>query len=140
MKVLYLDHEAVRFFSNCVDGVQLRCAGSATHIPNCTISKHVEASSMPATPSIPPQRISSPATDSPQLPSTTESLQSSSIAQTKDGMQEKDQSCSSEASRTLYNCGIVGGVLGVTIGILAIIVVGLLIGWIHDHRNSKRYK
>ena len=72
--------------------------------------------------------------------STTESLQSSSIAQTKDGMQEKDQSCSSEASRTRYNCGVVGGVLGVAIGILAIVVVGLLIGWIHHHRNSKRYK
>ena len=72
--------------------------------------------------------------------STTESLQSSSIAQTKDGMQEKGQSCSSEASRTRYNLGIVGGVLGVVIGILAIVVVGLLIGWIHHHRNYKRYK
>ena len=93
------------------------------------------SSSMP-----PPNTMSSPVTDSAQLPSTTESLQSSSIAQTKDGMQDKDQSCSSEASRTHYNCGIVGGVLGVAIGILAIIVVGLLIGWIHDHRNSKSYK
>ena len=63
-----------------------------------------------------------------------------SIAQTKDGMQEKGQSCSSEASSTRYNCGIVGGVLGVGIGILAIIVVELLIGWIHEHRNFKSYK
>ena len=86
-----------------------------------------------------PQEIQS-CVSTPQLPSTTENLQSSSIAQTKDGMQEKGQSCSSEASRTRYNCGIVGGVLGVAIGILAILVVGLLIGWIHDHRNSKRYK
>ena len=139
MKVLYLDHEAVRFFSDCVDGVQLQCRSDA-HVPNCTISKPVEAYGMPATPSIPPQRTSPPATDSPQLPSTTEGLQSSSIAQTKDGMQEKGQSCSSEASRTHYTCGEVGGVLGVAIGILAIVVVGLLIGWIHHHRNSKRYK
>ena len=44
MKVLYLDHKAVRFFSNCVDGVQLRCAESATHIENCRI-RTVRASS-----------------------------------------------------------------------------------------------
>ena len=40
MKVLYLDHEAVSLFSNCVDGVQLKCARSDTHIQNCTISEH----------------------------------------------------------------------------------------------------
>ena len=44
MKVLYLDHEAVRFFSNCANGVQLQCARSDTHIQNCTV-KTVRASS-----------------------------------------------------------------------------------------------
>ena len=43
MKVLYLDHEAVRFFSNCVNGVQLQCTRPATHIENCTISKTEDA-------------------------------------------------------------------------------------------------
>ena len=44
MKVLYLDHKAVRFFSYCANGVQLKCERSATHIRNCAIST-VRASS-----------------------------------------------------------------------------------------------
>ena len=39
MKVLYLDHEAVIFFSEWVDGVHLWCARRDAHVQDCIISE-----------------------------------------------------------------------------------------------------
>ena len=72
--------------------------------------------------------------------STTESLQSSSIVEL--GVQDKSQSSSSESLMTRNNCAVavVGGALAAVIGILVIVLVGLLIGWIYHKRILKSYR